>query len=75
MEEKYYYCMPQSGCEDFCFSRLGELDYEKYNEFIKNNEWIQKMKSNDIETNVEECCMGYGLCDLCRKCYRGSRNV
>ena len=55
--------------ENICDNIIKKYSIENV-KFIKNNEWIQKMKSNNIEINVEECCMGYGLCDLCRKCYR-----
>ena len=34
-EGKYYYCMPRSDEKEFCFATLGNLNYEKYLEFIK----------------------------------------
>lgn len=70
MENKYFYCMPQSGKKDFCFSKLGELDYDSYMEYVRGNDWINSMRNNEIGKEIKNCCIGYGICDLCRELYR-----
>lgn len=67
MGNKYYYSMPCSGKEEFCFATIGNLDYKKYLVFKSNNKTIKKMANNKIanEDLIDKCPIGYGICGLC----------
>lgn len=71
IEGKYFYCMPLSDKEEFCFAKLGELKFEKYKLFIQNNKHINLMRNNkfDIKDEDKETPIGYGVCALCRNLY------
>ena len=68
LKGNYYYCMPCSGMKEFAFSKIGELDYKKYLEFVKNNEYVNDMKNNKFDKYKipKNCSIGYGICGLCR---------
>ena len=74
MEGKYYYCMPLSGKDEFCFANLGELNYEKYKQFAEGNKHICNMKNNrfKLDEKNNKAPIGYGICAICRNIYEGN---
>mgnify|MGYP003297913184 CR=1 FL=1 len=72
VDNNYYYCMPMSDNKKFCFAKLGNLEYNNYIDFTNKNKCIIKMLNNDINENdiIEKCCVGYGICDLCKNLYK-----